>query len=148
MLATEVTLRTAMRLRLLTWMLPLTILGTGCVKKALYEKAMADLDAANKQGSMLQKELDACKTASADLDKKSKECEAKLAAVGGDVSRLKELNTTLSTDLGEQRRAIEEMRARNAQQEARLKAYRALIDRFQSLINSGQLDVQIVRGRM
>lgn len=134
--------------RLFLWVLPVALLATGCVKKSLYQKAMADLDAANKQGTMLTRQLEECKAGADALGRQQKECEAKLAAAGGDVSRLKDLTASLSTDLGESRRAVEEMKARNAQQEARLQTYRNLLERFQSLISSGQLDVQIVRGRM
>ncbi len=63
-------------------------------------------------------------------------------------ARLQAIIESLNSNLDETQRAVEEMRKRAAQQEARLQTFRGLIDRFRQLIDAGQLDVRIVRGRM
>ena len=119
----------------LVWcLLAVAILSPGCVKKSLYQKALSDLEAANQQGSMLSKELEACKASVNEASARQKETTERLTASEREVVRLRDLSGTLSTDLGEARRAADEMKLRSAQQEARLKTYRELLERFQSLI--------------
>src|SRR5690606_28677823 len=55
---------------------------------------------------------------------------------------------SLQASLAETQRALEELRARERQQEARLATFRQMLQRFRSMIDSGQLRVRIVRNRM
>ena len=67
--------------------------------------------------------------------------ESKLGVASSDKSRLAEqLSTT--------KKALEEMAARKAERDRRIQEFRDLTSRFQSLIQSDQLSVKIVDGRM
>jgi len=50
--------------------------------------------------------------------------------------------------LEEQNKALEELRAKERQAQQRLATFRNMLERFQKMIESGQLRVKIVRGRM
>jgi chemotaxis protein MotB len=50
--------------------------------------------------------------------------------------------------LEEQNKALEELRAKERQAQQRLATFRSMVERFQKMIESGQLRVKIVRGRM
>jgi chemotaxis protein MotB len=54
----------------------------------------------------------------------------------------------LSASLAEKDRALEELRARERQAQARLKTFQDMIDKFKAMIDSGKLRVRVVRGRM
>jgi chemotaxis protein MotB len=55
---------------------------------------------------------------------------------------------TLSASLAEKERALEELRARERQAQARLKTFQDMVDKFRAMIDSGKLRVRVVRGRM
>src|SRR5690606_36431449 len=55
---------------------------------------------------------------------------------------------TLSATLAERERALEELRARERQAQARLKTFQEMVDKFRAMIDSGKLRVRVVRGRM
>jgi chemotaxis protein MotB len=55
---------------------------------------------------------------------------------------------TLSASLAEKDRALEELRQRQKQAEARLKTFQDMVDKFRAMIDSGKLRVRVVRGRM
>lgn len=65
----------------------------------------------------------------------------RLRALGEDVS-------SLSTNLEAAQRREAELRRRQQQAEERLATFRSMLQRFQSMIASGQLRVRVVRGRM
>lgn len=50
--------------------------------------------------------------------------------------------------LEESNKALEELKAKERQAQARLATFKGMIDRFQKMIESGKLKVKIVRGRM
>ena len=50
--------------------------------------------------------------------------------------------------LEEQNKLVEELKARDRQAQQRLATFRAMVERFQKMIESGKLRVRIVRGRM
>lgn len=55
---------------------------------------------------------------------------------------------SLSASLAEKDRALEELRARERQAQARLKTFQDMVDKFRAMIDSGKLRVRVVRGRM
>jgi chemotaxis protein MotB len=65
----------------------------------------------------------------------------RLRALGEDMS-------TLSTNLEAAQRREEELRRRQQAAEERIATFRSMLQRFQSMIASGQLRVRVVRGRM
>jgi chemotaxis protein MotB len=55
---------------------------------------------------------------------------------------------TLSATLADRERALEELRQREKQAQARLKTFQDMVDKFKAMIDSGKLRVRVVRGRM
>jgi chemotaxis protein MotB len=55
---------------------------------------------------------------------------------------------TLSATLADRERALEELRARERQAQARLKTFQDMVNKFRAMIDSGKLRVRVVRGRM
>jgi chemotaxis protein MotB len=55
---------------------------------------------------------------------------------------------SLTASLAEKDRALEELRARERQAQARLKTFQDMVDKFKAMIDSGKLRVRVVRGRM
>ena len=55
---------------------------------------------------------------------------------------------TLSATLADRERALEELREREKQAQARLKTFQEMVDKFKAMIDSGKLRVRVVRGRM
>lgn len=68
-----------------------------------------------------------------------------LAASVGD---LQAERTSLRDSLGEARRALDEMRAREARARDRVALFHTMIERFRAMIDAGQLRVQVTRNRM
>jgi chemotaxis protein MotB len=71
-----------------------------------------------------------------------------IRALGGDVSQLRSRAGQLSADLEAARARAEELARRERQQQERLAAFRTMLCRFRAMIESRQLRVRIVRGRM
>lgn len=84
----------------------------------------------------------------AELEGQNAQMIARLQALGQDVEGLRAERTTLTDSLAETQRALEELRAREAAQQARLSTFRAMLERFRAMIDSGRLRVRIVRNRM
>lgn len=72
----------------------------------------------------------------------------RLQALGEDVSSLRARSGQLSADLEAARARAEELARRERQQQERLAAFRTMLCRFRAMIESQQLRVRIVRGRM
>lgn len=72
----------------------------------------------------------------------------RLRALGEDVEGLQAERTSLTTSLTETQRALEELRERERQQQARLATFRQMLERFRAMIDSGRLRVRIFRNRM
>ncbi len=94
----------------------------------------AELEQARQQREALENRLAAMTAQNAELANR-------LRALGQDVEGLQ-------GTLSDTQRALEELRARERQAQARLAQFRQMIERFRSMIASGQLRVRIVRGRM
>ena len=84
----------------------------------------------------------------AELEGQNGQLVARLQALGQDVEGLRAERTTLTDSLAETQRALDELRAREAAQQARLATFRAMLERFRAMIDSGRLRVRVVRNRM
>ncbi len=114
-----------------------------------------DLDHANNRIAELESELRTARAQNAELTERLESVEAhngelaqRLRALGQEVEGLEGERSTLQSNLVETQRALEELRQRERQAQARLATFRNLIDRFRSMIESGRLRVRIVRNRM
>lgn len=72
----------------------------------------------------------------------------RLQSLGEDVSSLRARSGQLSADLEAARARAEELARRERQQQERLAEFQTMLCRFRALIESRQLRVRIVRGRM
>ena len=114
-----------------------------------------ELDTANARIAELEGELDEARSENTDLNERLGEVEAqngqlanRLRALGENVEQLEGERSNLAATLEERERALAELRERQRQAEERLQTFRNLMQRFQSMIDSGQLRVRIVRNRM
>ncbi|MFO0692056.1 MAG: OmpA family protein [Polyangiales bacterium] len=71
-----------------------------------------------------------------------------LRALGATNEQLQGQTQNLQNTLTETQRALEELRERERQAQARLATFRSLLERFRSMIESGRLRVRVVRNRM
>lgn len=82
------------------------------------------------------------------LEARNGELVERLRALGEEVEGLETQRGSLQSSLDETQRALEELRARERQQQERLATFRRMLERFQSMIDSGRLRVRIVRNQM
>ena len=114
-----------------------------------------ELDHANSQIQELEDELSRSRQENQGLTERLGEIESqnsqlasRLRSLGENVETLQGERTSLQQDLERTQRALEELRERERQAQARVETFRGLIERFQSMIESGRLRVRIVRNRM
>src|SRR5690606_462657 len=114
-----------------------------------------DLDDANARARELEAKLNAeaeqrraLEERIGELDGQNEELANRLRALGENVSTLEGEKSNLASDLDETRRALEELRARELAAQKRLAAYRKIMERFRSMIDSGRLRVRVVRNRL
>lgn len=140
----------------------LALLAGGCVGKQKYldleaahaqslvelEQVRADRNelrqdvvTASEQLAALENDLEAKKSQLATLEKQ-------LTEERGEKAELLKTRAKLNASISEMTKALDELAARKAQAEARVADFRDLITRFQSLIDSGRLQVRIIDGRM
>lgn len=130
-------------------LLLLGLVGVACgpsqeqLDTALAENAdlQTQLDTSRAEGEALEARIAA-------LQNQNSELVARLRALGEDVQELEGERSSLQDNLQETQRALEELRERERQAQARLATFQGLIERFRSMIESGQLRVRIVRNRM
>lgn len=84
----------------------------------------------------------------AELEGQNTELIERLRALGQDVEGLQAERSSLTASLTETQRALEELRERERQQQARLATFRQMLERFRAMIDSGRLRVRIFRNRM
>lgn len=95
-----------------------------CVTKPVHESALSDLEDARQAQERTQRELEACRD--------------ELAA----------LETEFASKLESTQEELEELRKQRQAAEARLQAFRDLQAKFQAMIDAGDLEVYVRRGRM
>jgi len=74
--------------------------------------------------------------------------EAKLNQLGVSNQELSKKLDIAGVQKGELERALEELRAREKQAQARLAVFSDMVNKFKAMIDSGKLRVRVVRGRM
>jgi chemotaxis protein MotB len=102
-----------------------------------------------------EEEMQAKKDEIADLQTKLAASEERAAAFEAHLRELgvsnQELNERLNiagVEKGELQRALDELRAREKQAQARLAVFTEMVNKFKAMIDSGKLRVRVVRGRM
>ena len=105
------------------------------------ERLRGELNASQTERQRMQGRLDALSTENETMTNR-------LRDLGENVEALRAQSGALATDLEAARRREEEFRRRQAAAEARLATFNQMIERFRAMIDSGQLRVRIVRGRM
>lgn len=120
-----------------------------------YDAQVARASELQNQLETAQRERDALQTQINEIQARNEDIARQLQQMGSDVENLRGTNATLQTDreslaatLAETQRALEELRVRQRQAEARLATFRSLLERFRSMIESGQLRIRIDRNRM
>mgnify|MGYP002632270224 CR=1 FL=1 len=143
----------------------LLALALSCVAKKHYVALESELTEEQAASMALQADLEATRAALAQEQSQSKslqqalaEAEADVASLNTELEALKARNAKLLEEVKDKKKlqaSIEEMQAalaeldrRKAQADARVAAYRDLLERFQKLIDAGKLKVKIVDGRM
>lgn len=120
-------------------------LGSACVSKGKYEKAMADLKACQSRAETCEKNL--------------ADTEAKLARTEEDLQRqlaeerlkresAEKLIADMETNLSTTKTELAELRKQRAEAERRLAAFKALTAKFQAMIDTGKIKVVFRGGRM
>ena len=121
---------------------------SACVKKSTFEALQAQYQNEQKQTEELKVKL---VTTEAQRDQLSKDKNSLTQSF----NEAKKKNTALLSDRSALQASVEEMQIalkeqarRQAEVEARIASFKALLDRFRPLIDTGKLKVQIVDGRM
>jgi chemotaxis protein MotB len=130
-------------------------LGLVAAATASCGPSQEDLDAERARVRELESALETANGQRAEVDarlaalgEQNTELAQRLRALGQNVEELEGERSTLAANLAETRRALEELRERERQAQARVATFRSLIERFRSMIESGRLRVRIVRNRM
>jgi len=131
-------------------------LCAACMTTSSHEKAMADLNAQHESELQRVRAQDEADRARAEEQTKTnQDLEARLAATQKQLDDLKKLlaGTTADKDkLDKLMRAtssqLEQLQKQKAAAEARAATYRSLTERLRSMIDTGQLQVKIRKGRM
>jgi len=131
------------------------LLGSGCVLKTRYDEALLQLDACeqavvacNGEVATLNENLTSCGHARREALQQIDDLIAQLEAAGTDVTRLQAERARVSNELALAEDQLAEMERKRAQEQARLATFRQMLKQFQAMIDSGQIEVKIERGRM
>jgi chemotaxis protein MotB len=147
-----------------------TLTASACgVRKDLYQASLDTIAESQDQLASARGELEACNAGITELTDSIGTCRdeitalavardevladnaalrAQLREAGQDVDALLAQKSTISDMLEEANRALSQARARQAEADARDAIYQRLRERLQAMIDSGKLNVRIVRGRM
>jgi chemotaxis protein MotB len=128
----------------------------GCKTNGTYNKMVAELtakdtadnDAAKKREDDLQAQLDQAKKDAADLKKQVDDANAQVATLQDQLKTATSNLDTLTKANKDAASRLEELKRQKAAADARLAAFRNLIDKLHSMISNGQLKVVIRDGRM
>jgi chemotaxis protein MotB len=81
-------------------------------------------------------------------EQRASSLEARLKEMSDNNAALAERLNLAGAEKGTLERALEELRAREKQSQARLAVFTEMLNKFRSMIDSGKLRVRVVRGRM
>jgi chemotaxis protein MotB len=144
--------------RLLLVLLSL-LLTTGCVAKRKYIDLEAEytstkgelLDQINQlEGDVkaLKKDLASADSVINSMEGDLRFAKSRIYELEGDKAKLLDDKAGLGAAIEEMERALRELDRRKQQAEARVRRFRDMLDRFQTLIDAGTLRVKMVDGRM
>jgi chemotaxis protein MotB len=133
----------------------LPLVTSGCVLKSKYDEALLQIDD-------LEGQLATCLADGEDLDAQMRECSAakkmalgqideliaQLEETGQDVSRLRSERDGVAQSLVLAEQELAELERKRALERARMATFRQMLQQFQAMIDSGQIEVVIDRGRM
>lgn len=129
-------------------LLALTSLGglfSGCYDGANERARIAELEGELGESERQRRDLE---TQLTELRSENDALAARLTELGENVESLRSRASTLEGDLTAAERERDELRERERQANERLATFRAMLERFRSMIDSGRLRVSIVRNRM
>jgi chemotaxis protein MotB len=116
------------------------------------QKAGADLAAAlaaeQQRAGELERQRQGLEEQLAQRTREHDQLRADLTSTKGELAQVVKDRSALKGSIDEMRLALEELARRKAEADRRITEYRALLSRFQSLIDAGKLRVKIVDGRM
>jgi chemotaxis protein MotB len=95
-----------------------------------------------------QAEVDQLKAKLGESEQRANSLEARLKEVSDNNAALAEKLNLAGAEKGTLERALEELRAREKQSQARLAVFTEMLNKFRAMIDSGKLRVRVVRGRM
>lgn len=129
------------------WAAAVVSVGCGYSEEQMQERVarIEELEGQLADSRRQNDELEARITA---LEARNGELVERLRALGEEVEGLESERGNLASSLEETQRALEELRERERQQQERLATFRRMLERFQSMIDSGRLRVRITRNRM
>jgi chemotaxis protein MotB len=129
----------------------LALLGCGIPE----EQHQATLDELKKVKAEMAADQKSCSEAKAELDKKNKGLfgentvmKARLVALGQDLSKLKTTAGAMVEDISAKEKQIAELLKQQEAQKKRAAMFKDLLNKFKSMIDSGQLKVEVRKGRM
>ncbi len=113
-----------------------------------YNARLHEIQNLQGQLSSIRGERDRLNGQVASLRASSENMANRLRELGENVERLQASSAQTQSELDAARRREEELRRAQQAAEQRLATFRQMLERFRAMINSGQLRVRIVRGRM
>lgn len=119
----------------------LVVASTGCVTQATYDALKMQDDRTAATLGQREKELDETRRS---LERE----EAKAQALAARMTQLESVLGDTQKDKSALENALVELRKRKAEAEGRITEFKALLDKFRKLIDSGKLKVSIREGRM
>ena len=123
-------------------------LSSGCVKKSTFEALQARYIAEQQTNAQLNAQVQKLQQDGRSLIQKRDQLKTQLTAEQKKNTQLISDRSALRTSVEEMEGALREQARRQAEADARIASFRALLDRFRPLIDTGKLKVRIVDGRM
>ena len=120
----------------------------GCVKKSTYESLQAQHATSLKTLDELKIKLITNEVQRDQLTKEKDKLSKDLTLANNKNAQLLSDRSALQTSVADMQNALKEQARRQAEVEARIASFKALLDRFRPLIDTGKLKVKIVEGRM
>ena len=121
---------------------------SACVKKSTFEALQAQYKNEQKQAEELKVKLITTEAQRDQLNKDKAILVKSLEEEKTKTTALLSDRSALQASVEEMQTALKEQARRQAEVEARIASFKALLDRFRPLIDTGKLKVQIVGGRM
>ena len=120
----------------------------GCVKKSTFEALQAKHVAEQQTNAQLNAQVQKLQQDGRVLTQERDTLKQQLSAEQKKNTQLVSDRSSLQSSVEEMEGALREQARRQAEADARIASFRALLDRFRPLIDTGKLKVRIVEGRM